>query len=256
LWQGRRGQVAHLVHRSTVPLVAAWVVAASVTADLLWTAHVDVSLLLRLDHPATWMDRAQLTAGLVTAGVAQSLLLAWMLRDALLLVRARRRLFGLVWSVLAVGPSALTGIAVLVVHPLAATSPAFWIGGVLVAATVLGTLVVHWQSDAELHERPRTLWDLVGEGTAMGVVCVALGAFTGLSPVAGTRLLVWPLITAVGADTALETTQIWLVGRLYLAHLGSMGGMVAVGIAYAMLATPVWLIVRALFVRATSRRAR
>lgn len=256
LWQGRRGHVAHLVHRSSVPLVAAWVVLASVTADLLWTAHVDVSLLQRLGHATTWMDRARLTSVLATAGVAQSLLLAWMLRDALLLFRARRRLFGLVWLGMALAPSALTGVAALVVHPLSATTPGFWVGGVAVATTVLGTLVVHWRSEAELHERPRTFWDLMGEGAAMGVVCVSLGAFTGLTPVAGTRLLVWPLLGALTGGTPLDMTQIWLVGRLYLAHLGSMGGMVAVGIAYAMLATPVWLVVRAMFVRATSRRAR
>lgn len=254
LWQGRRGGVARLVHRSSVPLVAAWVVLGSIAADLLWTAHLDASLLERLGHPP---DRARLTSLLATTGVAQSLLLAWMLRDALLLVRARRRMFGLLWSLLAVAPSVLTGVVVLALHPRAALAPAFWIGGAMVVATVLGTVVVHWQSDAELHERPRTFWDLLGEGAAMGIVCVALGSFTGLTPILGTRLLFWPILVSVLQDgVPLDVSPPWLVGRVYLAHLGSMGGMVLVGLAYAVLATPIWLIARAVFVRASARGAR
>ncbi len=243
LWSGSGSRPPKQVHRSSVPVVASLGVTLALVLDLLWSAHADVTLLPALGHPLGFVGRARWTAPVAAAGLAQAVLAAWTLRDAVLLGRAGRWGRGVAWGALGLGPVGLSGLAVLLLHPWALWTPAFWIVPPIVLVSGLGTLLVARAGTTRLHERPRTLLELVGEGTAAGVVTVGLACLTGLSPVLGAALLGRPLVAGLLGVTD-EPDPRFLVGRLYLVHLALPFLMAAVAGGYGVLATPTWMVGR------------
>lgn len=250
LWEGSPTRRVRQVHRSSVPIVALYVGVIALTVHCLWAAHLEVTLLPALGRPPGWVDRALLASPLLVSGLATAGLVSWALRDAVLLARSGARLFGTTWGAIALGGPAVMTIVVAAIHPNAFLSPSPWVAAIVVFVASIASLVGARSNDAELHELPRGLAELVGEGLLLGLVVVAQLTFVGGSAVLGTLVVAWPYVGAVvGLGSEVAGVPEGAVLRLFVLHWFALLSAMPLAGLYTVLAVPVWLVVRTLFAR-------
>lgn len=242
------------VHRSSVPMVGLFAVAAGTVVHSVLAAHAELTLLPALHQPIGVLGRLGLAAPHAAAGVANALLLMWTVRDAALLWRSGRRAGALGWAMLS-GVMVFSGhLVASVLYPYAWIGPWPWLAVAAEGAACLLALVLHRGSDTILAEAPRHWFELAIEGFEMGVVSTGLFTLAGGGAVSAWTIQLLPVAWAVasGGDR-LELDARHAVVTQYTVHLGAPVPMILVAVTYAVLATPLWLVGLAVLRRAEAR---
>jgi hypothetical protein len=250
LLSGNTGRTVRTVHRSSAPqfgLLAAVIGSAAAT---MWAIQLDLVVLPNLGHPVGWVDRSLLVSPLLIAAAVASLLLAWALRDAVLLWRSRLRLFSTLWGSTALGLAAAVPVTVLALYPQSAITPAPWLAMAALFFTTIGAVIGGFRTEVVLDPEARTFGEHVGHGIVTGLVVVATLVFVGGAPITGTWVITFPYVRALlsGAE-AVQAQPERLVSAVYTLHWLAAAGVPVLAVTYATVFAPFWL-----FVRAFSRR--
>jgi hypothetical protein len=244
LWRGTVSRTTRTIRLSWVPQVGMWSVFLGVVGASVWSAHLDKTVLPLLAMPASWGDRNALTAPLLVAGAFTAPLLAWSVRDAVLLLRERRRLAGAFWGTLAIAAPVASIAAAGIVHTagLAALPP--W---VFVAACVTGGLAGLWDgssSDVTFEPLPRVLGELLGEALLTGLLVACALVFVCGASTIGSYTIGFPYVRAVLESVPWEASRVDLVSRVFLLHW--IAGLVipVAGAVQLAVAVPLWMVGR------------
>lgn len=245
LWRGTVSRTTRTIRLSWVPQLGLWTTCLAVFGASVWAAHLDKTVLVLLDQPASWSDRNALTAPLAVAGAFAGVLLTWAIRDAVLLLRDHRRLVGVMWGTMALSAPVSTFAVAAAVHTAGLLALPPWL---FVAAGVSGALAGAWDgasSDLTFEPQPRSAGELIGASLLTGLVVAGALVFVCGASVIGTYTIGFPFVLAVLENaSSISFPAGELVSRVFLLHWLAGLLVLLIGGAHLGVAVPLWTVGR------------
>ncbi|MBX2801965.1 MAG: hypothetical protein KTR31_30070 [Myxococcales bacterium] len=245
LAMGGPGNPTRQVHISATPLVALAMGTVVAGVHFAGMNYLDTQILVRLGHPPTPLDQVKMSAGGGALGLCCAILMAWAMRDAVLMFGGERRMRAFLWVVLATAlPLAMLGEAVAL-HPASIFSPITWIAVVTCLAAAATSAFLTSRADIELDPEPRHFGHLTSESILGGLVLVAQALLAGGSTAVGITLMLWPYVTALIGGSALpDLTAEWLVSSVFRVHWAAGAGIFLLAGGWLCVNVPLWIIRR------------
>lgn len=245
LWRGSTSRTTRTIHRSWIPIVAMWALLFAVFLSTAWAVHLDLTVLPRLEAPMTWADRMSATSPLFVASVVQALLLAWGVRDAVLVYRDQRRISGLFWLMMIVAPAFTAFCVVATLHPASLVTPGPWVFAGAGVVTTLAAGLSAARSEVTFEPQPRSLGEVIGEALLAGTLVTGIIAFVAFDGIVGSYTIGFPYVRGLLAGAAVvDAPPDQLVTRVFALHAVAVVAVFAFAAAYLGIAGPLWLVGR------------
>lgn len=241
LTEGTTSGTARPVAWSPVPM-------AGLVSGVLWVALISVAqgridtVWANAELVMTQVDTVKQSVPVAMVALFASVLLAWAVRDSVLLYRGGRRLRGALWGSASLGVGLVLLAEAMVLVPTTRESPLLWI---VVAGGGLALLVVFIRAartDSFLDLNPWTVGDLMSQGLLVGLAVLGQALFAIGSAVIAVGVVVLPWLAQ--SDVAPAASEL-LVSRVFQIHWVAGVGLIVLALIWVIVATPVWLLGRA-----------